>query len=723
MTTVCRRRFTLLVALGLVTWALTSVLVVTRRADLPAASHHAADATRIASLLNANSRAVLQQSEPALVSRAAAASPALAIDWPSQDAAEVQDQVRGAGGAAAADNEADDVVGGAGAADDDGWLLHDRDGRLHAAEDGLVKLLPADPGTASSSIDCIINDGEQVVPCLQKSNEVYLPFSFIKDYFEVYGELSTAKVAVHSAAAAADAAASRRQLARRQQQQHGIASAATAATFHFHHAKQEAFVPSLPYTARGSFLFFARYHVAEREKVLCISGKDGVPVSNQWDRDGYYYPIQIVQYGLSHYSQYIEDGPSSDSAIVIEAGDNGISSWVLPLHDDPAALLRIEQSDRGEHVLEFNVPSTSTSRPYLPLRQGTSVESCLSFDVKLMTSDASIAVVVAGDAAELTIEFTASEAFVTVVDTRVEYGLSRAAVGSWRRLHRDVFVDVRKALEQQGKRGRGRAAPAAFAVQFIDRIVVKGHGLLDNVTLAPTCHMGHFFDAADWIERNQDDRGGWPIPVRRSWRSLNATLAPGWYSAMAQGHALSILSRAHALTGERRYAVAARRALAIYRAASGGGQGSGVRTLFMGQHPWYEEYPTTPALFVLNGFIYSLFGLYDMKELATRLRYGAAQDADEEAELSAAAAEAGELWEAGLGSLKVMLPFYDSGTGSLYDLRHYTMGVAPNRARWDYHAVHVGQLRWLGTVDADPIFNATATRWHGYMRGHLAPHN
>lgn len=29
----------------------------------------------------------------------------------------------------------------------------------------------------------------------------------------------------------------------------------------------------------------------------------GVPVSNQWDKNGYIYPIQVAQYGLSHYSK------------------------------------------------------------------------------------------------------------------------------------------------------------------------------------------------------------------------------------------------------------------------------------------------------------------------------------------------------------------------------------------------------------------------------------
>lgn len=42
----------------------------------------------------------------------------------------------------------------------------------------------------------------------------------------------------------------------------------------------------------------------------------------------------------------------------------------------------------------------------------------------------------------------------------------------------------------------------------------------------------------------------------------------------------------------------------------------GVRTYFPGGFVWYEEYPTTPSLFVLNGFIYSLLGLYDLKEFS-----------------------------------------------------------------------------------------------------------
>ena len=37
-----------------------------------------------------------------------------------------------------------------------------------------------------------------------------------------------------------------------------------------------------------------------------MSAADGVPVSTQWDPEGYYYPTQIAQYSLSHYSAWVK---------------------------------------------------------------------------------------------------------------------------------------------------------------------------------------------------------------------------------------------------------------------------------------------------------------------------------------------------------------------------------------------------------------------------------
>ena len=78
--------------------------------------------------------------------------------------------------------------------------------------------------------------------------------------------------------------------------------------------------------------------------------------------------------------------------------------------------------------------------------------------------------------------------------------------------------------------------------------------------------------------------------------------------------------------------------------------------MFHERYVWYEEYPFEEGLFVLNGFMYSLIGLYDLSSASS-----APQEARDEAK---------ELFDEGIVSLKALLPLYDNGKGSNYDLQH-----------------------------------------------------
>lgn len=69
---------------------------------------------------------------------------------------------------------------------------------------------------------------------------------------------------------------------------------------------------------------------------------------------------------------------------------------------------------------------------------------------------------------------------------------------------------------------------------------------------------------------------------------------------MGQGHGLSLLSRAFALTKDSKYSSACEKALRTIFDHSGI-DNLGVRAIFMDEYPWYEEYPTSPSSFVLNG--------------------------------------------------------------------------------------------------------------------------
>ncbi|CAH1985727.1 unnamed protein product [Acanthoscelides obtectus] len=125
----------------------------------------------------------------------------------------------------------------------------------------------------ADEIDCDIN-GEYVISCRKEGEEVYIPFSFLHRYFEVYGKLATYD---------------------------GLER------FEWSHSYSKIYHPKSKYDPKGVFMYFENYNVEVRERVKCVSAIEGVPVSTQWDSQGYYYPTQIAQFGLSHYSKNLTD--------------------------------------------------------------------------------------------------------------------------------------------------------------------------------------------------------------------------------------------------------------------------------------------------------------------------------------------------------------------------------------------------------------------------------
>lgn len=95
---------------------------------------------------------------------------------------------------------------------------------------------------ALEEIECFIND-EYAVPCRQESGEVYVPFSFIHKYFEVYG-----KVVKHG----------------------GIDR------FNWQHSYSKVYFPKQKYNPNHVFLWFENYNVEVRDRVKCVSGIEGL---------------------------------------------------------------------------------------------------------------------------------------------------------------------------------------------------------------------------------------------------------------------------------------------------------------------------------------------------------------------------------------------------------------------------------------------------------------
>jgi heparosan-N-sulfate-glucuronate 5-epimerase len=170
-------------------------------------------------------------------------------------------------------------------------------------------------------------------------------------------------------------------------------------------------------------------------------------------------------------------------------------------------------------------------------------------------------------------------------------------------------------------------------------------------------------------------------------------LEPPWISAMAQGEGASILIRLHRETGQERYAEAARRALKPLAKLSREG---GVRALLDGG-PFFEEYPTDPPSFVLNGGIFALWGCYDAGVGLEDA--GAAQDFAE-----------------GVETLARNVHRWDTGHWSLYDLYPHPV---PNVASSAYHAIHTAQLRGMQLIAPHREFDEAIDRFESYSRSRL----
>lgn len=341
--------------------------------------------------------------------------------------------------------------------------------------------------------------------------------------------------------------------------------------------------------------------------------------------------------------------------------------------------------------------SDSLSNPgfYIKLKETSNFAVTLDFR---MISNGSISLTLKNDGVTFHVHYVFSNTLIICDGKNIYYGLGENRRGDWIHFSRDADMDLLKGFSQKCSKFRKLGSLTLLG------ITIRGHGWLDNVTISSAAHMDHFFNGANWFVNHQDSRGGWPIMVTRKLIAGVMELQPGWYSAMAQGHGISTLVRAYLKSKDTVYLRTAIDALKLFEISSAQG---GVRAKFANLYDWYEEYPTTPSSFVLNGFIFSLFGLYDLKEIATGKHLETVT----------------RLYNDGLKSLKAMLLMYDSGFGTFYDLRHISAGLAPNRARWDYHTVHISQLLQLSKMDDDPLFTRTVTRWQGYMNGERSPHN
>lgn len=202
-----------------------------------------------------------------------------------------------------------------------------------------------------------------------------------------------------------------------------------------------------------------------------------------------------------------------------------------------------------------------------------------------------------------------------------------------------------------------------------------------------------FFVQINWLTANQAADGRWLYHF--AW----GTQQVPWWSGMAEGVAMSALIRAYALTGDTRYATAVARARTTFERPR---ERSGVTSaIAVGGRTYlvYEEYLPGYQSRVLNGWMFGIIGLYE----------DAAFLGDPMAWFDVLAADRG------VNAVAALLPYYDAGWWSYYNLDTLTGSPRGPLASRTYHSIHIGELRYLAAGTGLQKLASYAARFQNYL--------
>jgi hypothetical protein len=165
---------------------------------------------------------------------------------------------------------------------------------------------------------------------------------------------------------------------------------------------------------------------------------------------------------------------------------------------------------------------------------------------------------------------------------------------------------------------------------------------------------------------------------------------PGpWKSAFTQGRALSILLRGYQLTQDESLHRATKKALIPFMIPFSEG-GVTALTKF---GPFYEEYTAEVPTLVLNGMIFALCGVYDYVRVFPN---------DQQAK---------KIFNEGIDTLKKILPEYNLGFWSRYNLCKAEWYPETDPATITYQHLHVTQLELLYRLTNDEIFKSYSQKF------------
>jgi hypothetical protein len=159
----------------------------------------------------------------------------------------------------------------------------------------------------------------------------------------------------------------------------------------------------------------------------------------------------------------------------------------------------------------------------------------------------------------------------------------------------------------------------------------------------------------------------------------NEKMKAPWYSGMAQGLSLSAFIRLHKLTSNKEYLKISDKIFNSFYLYKDKYE-PWIVFVDKNGYLWIEEYPMEQLTHVLNGFIFSIYGLYDYYLCKENIKCK-------------------ELIQASLITIKKYLPlFRKKDEPSLYCLKHKIQSIK-------YHDIHISQLNMLYKFTGDNFFS------------------
>ncbi|MBN2144810.1 MAG: hypothetical protein JW774_09330, partial [Candidatus Aureabacteria bacterium] len=206
-----------------------------------------------------------------------------------------------------------------------------------------------------------------------------------------------------------------------------------------------------------------------------------------------------------------------------------------------------------------------------------------------------------------------------------------------------------------------------------------------------TFHLEAIIKTADWLVSHLRRNGkGLLVWFHEFDFEYFQLLKNPWYSGLAQGQAISFLLRAHEITDNQKYIQCALDAsLSLQTKIEDGG------VLFHDDlgGTWIEEYITHPPVHILNGFIWALWGVYDLCQTTSDARLK-------------------ELYRRLEQNLCTHLERYDTGYWSRYDLSPLRL---INPASRFYHQLHCIQLEIMHRLTGKEKYRLFSEKWRTYQ--------